>query len=144
MDAGPTQPAEDGVVGGDLDGRHVGAGLPVPALGGDAGGGDLDEVLGHPTTREDRRRARPGRAAVRYPSASGPSGAAGTNRGTPWRKQVAASEPVRPRASSQRPSSWVKWTPAMVGLGHVLARCSKNSLVKSSMRSYSRALTTWS
>ena len=47
VNAGPTQAPEDGVVGRDLDGRHVGASLSVPALSGHAGGGDLDEVLGH-------------------------------------------------------------------------------------------------
>ena len=57
---GPAQAAEDGVVGRDLDGRRVGTGLSVPALGGHAGGGDLDEVLGHPVAREDGRRARAG------------------------------------------------------------------------------------
>ena len=60
MDAGPAQAAEDGVVGRDLDGRRVGTGLSVPALGGHAGGGDLDEVLGHTVAREDGRRARAG------------------------------------------------------------------------------------
>ena len=49
----------------DLDSRHVGTGLPVPALGGHAGGGELDEVLGH-AAREDGRRAQPGRHVVAH------------------------------------------------------------------------------
>ena len=38
-----------------------GLACPFPPLGGHAGGGDLDEVLGHPAAREDGRRVQHGR-----------------------------------------------------------------------------------
>src|SRR5215467_12729868 len=108
MDAGPAQAAEDGVISGDLDRRYMRTGLPVAALGGHAGGGDLDEVLGHAAAREDRRRARPGRHVAAHDV----------------ERDVVVTEEVHARAlASRRAISLGEWTIGRGGheQGHVVA-----------------------